>query len=106
MHSRAAKLCRARLIKLLKTERKKSGLLQVDLAKRMRRSQTWVAHLETGKRRYIDICDFLTMAEIIGFDPIELLGIIIRIRAPKVRQAQSARQRSARRSQQVTPPAL
>jgi ribosome-binding protein aMBF1 (putative translation factor) len=58
---------RRRLAELLAAERKRAGLRQVDLAKRLRRPQSFVATIESG-RRHIDVIEFLGLAEIIGFD--------------------------------------
>ena len=56
------------LIALLVKERKKAGLTQADVAKRLRRYQSFVATVEGGQRR-IDVVEFLDFADAIGFDP-------------------------------------
>jgi len=66
---------RKALAAILVTERKKAGLRQEDLAKKLKRDQTWVARLEGGKRR-IDVSEFFEIAEAIGFDPIKALAKI------------------------------
>jgi transcriptional regulator with XRE-family HTH domain len=60
------------LISLLIEQRKKSGLTQAQLAKRLRRYQSFVATFESGQRR-IDVIEFLDLAEVIGFDPIDAI---------------------------------
>jgi transcriptional regulator with XRE-family HTH domain len=60
------------LIALLIEQRKKSGLTQTQLAKRLRRYQSFVATVESGQRR-IDVIEFLDFAEAIGFDPIDAI---------------------------------
>jgi hypothetical protein len=55
-----------KLIELVVAERKRA-LTQVQLAKKLKRSQSWVARLEGGDRR-IDVIELLDLAEIIGFD--------------------------------------
>jgi transcriptional regulator with XRE-family HTH domain len=60
------------LIALLIEQRKKSGLTQAQLAKRLRRYQSFVATVESGQRR-IDVIEFLDFAEAIGFDPIDAI---------------------------------
>lgn len=60
------------LIALLIEQRKKSGLTQAQLAKRLRRYQSFVATVESGQRR-IDVIEFLDIAEAIGFDPIDAI---------------------------------
>jgi Helix-turn-helix domain len=52
--------------------RKQAGLRQVDLAKRLRRSQSYVTHVETGQKR-IALIELIDWAEAIGFDPEEAL---------------------------------
>ena len=59
------------LIAMLIEQRKKSGLTQAKLAKRLRRYQSFVATVESGQRR-IDV-EFLDFAEAIGFDPIDAI---------------------------------
>ncbi|WP_108523213.1 helix-turn-helix domain-containing protein [Bradyrhizobium algeriense] len=60
------------LIAMLIEQRKKSGLTQAQLAKRLRRYQSFVATVESGQRR-IDVVEFLDFAEAIGFDPIDAI---------------------------------
>ncbi len=60
------------LIALLIEQRKKSGLTQAQLAKRLRRYQSFVATVESGQRR-IDVIEFLDLAEAVGFDPIDVI---------------------------------
>jgi transcriptional regulator with XRE-family HTH domain len=56
-----------RLIELVVAERKKAGFRQVQLAKKLKRSQTWIARLESGERR-LDVVELIDLAEVIGFD--------------------------------------
>jgi len=56
-----------RLIELVVAERKQAGIRQVALAKKLKRSQTWIARLESGERR-LDVVELLDLAEAIGFD--------------------------------------
>jgi transcriptional regulator with XRE-family HTH domain len=63
-----------RLIEL----RKRARLTQVDLAKRLRKSQRWVSHLERGQRR-IDIIEWLDLSEAIGFKADRVLRELERI---------------------------
>jgi transcriptional regulator with XRE-family HTH domain len=60
------------LVTLIIDERKKAGLTQWDVARRLGRNQSVVAALESGQRR-IDVVEFLELAEIIGFDPSRIL---------------------------------
>jgi transcriptional regulator with XRE-family HTH domain len=53
---------------LLIEKRKKAGLTQAEVAKKLGRYQSYVATLESGQRR-IDVVEFLDLADAIGFDP-------------------------------------
>jgi transcriptional regulator with XRE-family HTH domain len=57
---------------LLKEERGEAGLTQAELAKKLRRPQSYVSKYERGERR-IDVVEFLEIARAIGFDPGEFL---------------------------------
>jgi transcriptional regulator with XRE-family HTH domain len=48
--------------------RKKAGLTQAQIAKRLGRHQSFVAIIESGQRR-IDVIELVDLAEAIGFDP-------------------------------------
>jgi transcriptional regulator with XRE-family HTH domain len=56
-----------RLIELILAARKQAGIRQVQLAKKLKRSQTWIARLESGERR-LDVIELIELAEAIGFD--------------------------------------
>jgi hypothetical protein len=45
-----------------------AGLRQVDVAKRLKRYQSYITLIETGQRR-IDVIEFVELATTIGFDP-------------------------------------
>jgi transcriptional regulator with XRE-family HTH domain len=53
-------------------QRKKRGLTQTEVAKRLGRYQSFVATLESGQRR-IDVVELLDLAEALGFEPASLL---------------------------------
>ena len=57
---------------LLKEERRKAGLTQAMLAKKLRQPQSYVSKYERGDRR-LDVIEFLEIARAIKFDPNELL---------------------------------
>jgi transcriptional regulator with XRE-family HTH domain len=61
-----------RLAAMIVERRKESGLTQADVAKRLKRYQSFVATLESGQRR-IDVIELMDLAEIIGFDAAELV---------------------------------
>jgi transcriptional regulator with XRE-family HTH domain len=62
----------AAFTKLLKEERRKAGLTQAMLAKKLRRPQSYVSKYERGDRR-LDVIEFLEIARAIKFDPSEIL---------------------------------
>jgi transcriptional regulator with XRE-family HTH domain len=48
--------------------RKKAGMTQAEVAKKLRRYQSFVATVESGQRR-VDVVELLEFAEAIGFHP-------------------------------------
>jgi transcriptional regulator with XRE-family HTH domain len=67
--SRTLQSPRHEALKVLLVEaRKKAGMTQADVAKRLKRYQSYVATVESGQRR-IDVVEFLEFAEAIGFEP-------------------------------------
>jgi len=61
-----------KLIAALREMRQSKGITQTELAKRLRRPQSFVAKYEQGERR-LDVIEFVTIAEMIGVDPIALI---------------------------------
>lgn len=55
------------LIEFIIKERKAADLTQVQVAKRLKRYQSYVTLVETGQRR-IDVVEFMDLADAIGFD--------------------------------------
>ncbi len=64
-----------RLIRSLRDARKSQGITQADLAKRLKRPQSFVAKYEQCERR-LDVVEFLTVAKAIGVDAIPLIQAI------------------------------
>ncbi|MDP3746646.1 MAG: helix-turn-helix transcriptional regulator [Phenylobacterium sp.] len=64
-----------RLIELLVERRKQAGLSQAVLADKLGRYQSVVAAIESGGRR-LDVVEFLELAEVLGFDPHEILDLV------------------------------
>jgi transcriptional regulator with XRE-family HTH domain len=62
---------------LMIAARKKAGLTQQDVAKKLNKPQTFVAKYEGGERR-IDVVEFLVIARAIGADPIRILRALMR----------------------------
>jgi hypothetical protein len=58
--------------------RKSAGLRQVDLAKRLGRTQSYVGNIEIGQKR-IALIELIEWAEAIGFDPEEAITAIAKI---------------------------
>ncbi len=61
-----------RLVQLVVDKRREAGMSQSDLAEALGRYQSVVAAIESGGRR-VDVVEFLELAEVIGFDPYEVL---------------------------------
>jgi transcriptional regulator with XRE-family HTH domain len=56
--------------------RRKTGLTQQKLAKRLRKSQSFVAKYEGGERR-IDVVEFLEVVRALHADPVSVLRALI-----------------------------
>lgn len=67
-HSKSYALFRAEL----RRAREAAGVTQVELARRLRKPQSFVSKIESGERR-LDVVEFLQVAEIVGFDPVRLI---------------------------------
>jgi transcriptional regulator with XRE-family HTH domain len=68
---RQATLCR-----LLVEARKERGMTQSELAKALRRNQSFVAKYEGGERR-LDVIEFIEVALAIGVDPAGVIASIL-----------------------------
>lgn len=67
------------LVDLLIERRKRAGLTQADVARKLREHQSFVARVEGGERR-LDVVELLEFGEAIGFDPCEVLGLLKRVK--------------------------
>jgi transcriptional regulator with XRE-family HTH domain len=56
--------------------RKRAGLTQQELAKRLRRPQSSVAKYEGGERR-LDVVEFVVVSHAIGADPLKFLKALV-----------------------------
>ncbi len=65
------------LVAFIKRKRKEADLTQAQVARRLRRYQSFVATIEAGQKR-IDVVELVELAEAIGFDPREALKVIMR----------------------------
>lgn len=64
-----------RLLGQLVAARKRSGVTQQELAKRLRRPQSFVSKFENGERR-LDVVEFVKIARLMGVEPNKLLKAI------------------------------
>jgi transcriptional regulator with XRE-family HTH domain len=62
---------------LLVETREKAGLTQQQLARKLRKPQSFIAKYEGGERR-IDVIEFLTIADAMAVDAVWLLRALIR----------------------------
>jgi transcriptional regulator with XRE-family HTH domain len=69
-----------RLRSLLVDAREGAGLRQADVAKRLKRPQSYVSKIELGERR-LDVIEFVEFAEAIGIDALRILRHVIKSRA-------------------------
>jgi transcriptional regulator with XRE-family HTH domain len=61
--------------------RKQAGLTQHELARRLKRPQSFVAKYEGGERR-IDVVEFVAIVRAIGADPVRLLRALLAGKPP------------------------
>lgn len=61
---------------LLIETRKKAGLTQVQLARQLRKPQSFVAKYEGGERR-IDVVEFLAVVRAMGAEPLAVMRTLI-----------------------------
>jgi HTH-type transcriptional regulator/antitoxin HipB len=66
-----------RLAELLVQYRGEAQMRQADVAARLGKYQPLITNMESGQRR-IDVVELLELAEIIGFDPHELIDELLR----------------------------
>lgn len=69
------------LIALLIEKREAAGLTQSDLAAKLGEYQSFVARLESGQRR-VDVVEFLELAELLGFNPVDAIQALSKHRKP------------------------
>ena len=65
------------LLQLLVTARKKSGITQQQLAKKLGKNQSYISKYESKERR-IDLCEFLTIVKAINNkDALSLISTLL-----------------------------
>lgn len=62
----------SKLRKLLRAERLRVGISQVDLARKLRRHQSFVSKVESGERR-LDLVELLEVLKMLDVDPIRFV---------------------------------
>jgi transcriptional regulator with XRE-family HTH domain len=62
---------------LLIAARRKAGLTQQAVAKRLKRPQSFVAKVEGGERR-LDVIEFIDVARAIETDPLKIIRALVR----------------------------
>jgi transcriptional regulator with XRE-family HTH domain len=70
----------AAFCELMTKARKKAGLTQQEVAKRLKKPQSFIAKYEGGERR-IDVVEFLAITSAIGADPVKILRALKERRA-------------------------
>jgi transcriptional regulator with XRE-family HTH domain len=78
----------------LEAVRKAAGVTQVELAKRLKKPQSFVSACESGRRR-VDILELVSIVTTLSGDPREVCSSILDEIAPRARP-QSARRRGLR----------
>ena len=62
---------------LMLQARRKAGLTQRELAERLDKPQSFIAKYEGGERR-LDVLEFVTIAKVIGADPVRLFKSLLK----------------------------
>ena len=65
---------------LLVAARRNAGLTQQDVAKRLKRPQSFVAKYEGGERR-LDVLEFIDIARAVETDPVKILRAVLKDQA-------------------------
>lgn len=71
VHTKAYQVLRERLV----AARHGAGLTQTELAKKLKRPQSFVAKYENGERR-VDLVEFLEIAAILGVDSRKIMRLV------------------------------
>jgi len=65
------------LCEVLVAARRRAGLTQDSVSKRLKRPQSFVAKFEGGERR-LDVIEFIAIAEALDADPVKLLRQLLK----------------------------
>ena len=66
----------AALRELLVAARQKAGLTQQEVARQLKRPQSFVANYERGERR-LDLIEFIEVSKVLQSDPVKLLRALL-----------------------------
>ena len=66
------------LLKLLVKLRKAQSLTQAEVARKLRRPQSFVAKYEGGERR-LDVIEFIEIVRALSADPLDVLAQLLRV---------------------------
>jgi len=69
------------VIKALRNARIKRGITQKQLADALKRSQSFIAKIESGERR-LDVAEFILISRLIGFDSSIILNKLYKNQNP------------------------
>lgn len=69
-------LAQRALLTALRDTRRRAGLTQQEVARRLRRPQSFVSAYETGDRK-IDVLEFVRIAKAMRTDPCEMLRRVV-----------------------------
>ena len=57
--------------------RKKKGVTQVELSKRLGKPQPFISYIERGERR-VDVIEFYAITKALGADPVEVFAALVK----------------------------
>jgi len=66
------------LVALIIAQRDTADLTQTQVAKKLKRYQSYITNIETGQRR-VDVVEFMALADAIGFDAAEAIRQLYKI---------------------------
>jgi transcriptional regulator with XRE-family HTH domain len=72
---------RRALLEVLVAARKKAGLTQAEVARKVLRPQSFVAKYENGERR-LDVLEFIALSDALGVNPIGLFRKLVNTAKP------------------------
>lgn len=72
----------ATLKRLVLEARQRAGLTQADVARRLRKPQSYISKVEAGERR-IDVVELLDLMDVLGGDAVAVVKAVAEARTPK-----------------------